>query len=68
MNRGSACRSGAGGRACQRFNEAPIHESGKWRGSKRSRRPVARFNEAPIHESGKYRPKRERTLRVRPLQ
>ena len=37
-----------------RFNEAPIHESGKFRRSV----PIAGqrhcFNEAPIHESGKY--------------
>ena len=38
-----------------RFNEAPIHESGK---CQRGNRPAAsnpRFNEAPIHESGKSR-------------
>ena len=36
------------------FNEAPIHESGKWLATRaRNRRPVPRFNEAPIHESGK---------------
>ena len=39
-----------------RFNEAPIHESGKL-----LRRAVTSFtsdcfNEAPIHESGKFRP------------
>ena len=36
-----------------RFNEAPIHESGKYPpdAPPRSRRPG--FNEAPIHESGK---------------
>ena len=37
-----------------RFNEAPIHESGKFADD--SGRPTATtgFNEAPIHESGKY--------------
>ena len=42
------------------FNEAPIHESGKWRGStRRGPRSASRFNEAPIHESGKS-PRNER--------
>ena len=36
------------------FNEAPIHESGKY--TRPGRPPCGRnsFNEAPIHESGKY--------------
>ena len=53
MNRGSApvCDASASGR--MRFNEAPIHESGKC--SRPSPNPTMRirFNEAPIHESGK---------------
>ena len=55
MNRGSyATPAPSGRRWLQRFNEAPIHESGK------SSRPgigwsgTSRFNEAPIHESGKF--------------
>ena len=38
----------------KRFNEAPIHESGKcWPPRWRPRRSRS-FNEAPIHESGKF--------------
>ena len=37
----------------QRFNEAPIHESGKGRTLIRARCVASGFNEAPIHESGK---------------
>ena len=53
MNRGS----GLGRRlllqqpAC--FNEAPIHESGKFRAHLAATSRMRRFNEAPIHESGK---------------
>ena len=36
-----------------RFNEAPIHESGKWRTGRHDQAGRTRFNEAPIHESGK---------------
>ena len=36
-----------------RFNEAPIHESGKFSSLERGNTGNARFNEAPIHESGK---------------
>ena len=39
-----------------RFNEAPIHESGKWKASQPPLAPDSRFNEAPIHESGKWSP------------
>ena len=35
------------------FNEAPIHESGKYQSRQRGDGPRRRFNEAPIHESGK---------------
>ena len=53
MNRGSrARRAGRLGRVV-RFNEAPIHESGKSRRSGPSSRRGDCFNEAPIHESGK---------------
>ena len=37
-----------------RFNEAPIHESGKFPARVAATGPVAGFNEAPIHESGKF--------------
>ena len=54
MNRGStACIARRPGRACP-FNEAPIHESGKFALHLASRPQPATFNEAPIHESGKY--------------
>ena len=53
MNRGSRsnacrCRSNA-----LPFNEAPIHESGKYRQAHATLQANAPFNEAPIHESGK---------------
>ena len=54
MNRGSATRAGAGARPRRRFNEAPIHESGKSAATPRSGAWPRRFNEAPIHESGKF--------------
>ena len=37
-----------------RFNEAPIHESGKCACARRGDRARRSFNEAPIHESGKF--------------
>ena len=54
MNRGSrrSQPTSSGNRWC--FNEAPIHESGKWRTSASLRVPSSGFNEAPIHESGKW--------------
>ena len=43
------------------FNEAPIHESGKWQSPPDDQICFCRFNEAPIHESGKCGcPKRRR--------
>ena len=54
MNRGSCASGRAGGSGTPRFNEAPIHESGK---SSVFCLHIAveyrSFNEAPIHESGK---------------
>ena len=54
MNRGSSAFANGLPSGGLRFNEAPIHESGKWAAT---RRPAPysgrRFNEAPIHESGK---------------
>ena len=53
MNRGSAlARSLRETKDC-RFNEAPIHESGKSLRGSVSRIGSLCFNEAPIHESGK---------------
>ena len=40
--------------ASTRFNEAPIHESGKSGRLRKSIRAHRGFNEAPIHESGKW--------------
>ena len=53
MNRGSSTTVSSGFEKNFRFNEAPIHESGKWYVF--TPRPPGRpgFNEAPIHESGK---------------
>ena len=54
MNRGSAASARPILDGVQRFNEAPIHESGKFRRhADRDRTALGRFNEAPIHESGK---------------
>ena len=54
MNRGSPCQTPSTRYPCQRFNEAPIHESGKCpMRYRRLRRWPSCFNEAPIHESGK---------------
>ena len=54
MNRGSAIVAIELLGSEPRFNEAPIHESGKSAGcrGRPARRPG--FNEAPIHESGKF--------------
>ena len=54
MNRGSAAERGAVQGADGRFNEAPIHESGKSRRWSDWTITDSRFNEAPIHESGKW--------------
>ena len=56
MNRGSAVstNSNRSRPARNRFNEAPIHESGKSAWTMRGvPQGLPRFNEAPIHESGK---------------
>ena len=54
MNRGSRGRRPLlSSHAPTRFNEAPIHESGKSFRPADSLALSARFNEAPIHESGK---------------
>ena len=54
MNRGSTRSSRRAARAYCRFNEAPIHESGKWGKNRIGRPENSSFNEAPIHESGKW--------------
>ena len=53
MNRGSPLMTIASAMTVRRFNEAPIHESGKWTGTTILHSVGTRFNEAPIHESGK---------------
>ena len=55
MNRGSHTVGDHPRQRAMRFNEAPIHESGKFRKRLRCLVPIGRFNEAPIHESGKFR-------------
>ena len=54
MNRGSATRARAALLSGRCFNEAPIHESGKWARRGCDPRRHVGFNEAPIHESGKW--------------
>ena len=53
MNRGSRSNLALVNVAQQGFNEAPIHESGKWRPVRPPCQQASSFNEAPIHESGK---------------
>ena len=53
MNRGSRDFQTLRATPVYRFNEAPIHESGKCRFNSLSAYQVKCFNEAPIHESGK---------------
>ena len=53
MNRGSAPGSYGTHWPGPGFNEAPIHESGKYASASRRSARTAGFNEAPIHESGK---------------
>ena len=53
MNRGSETVLAAVHSLPARFNEAPIHESGKYPKVGSGAAGVPRFNEAPIHESGK---------------
>ena len=61
MNRGSLGPASHPVTVLRRFNEAPIHESGKYRSQGCHLLATARFNEAPIHESGKWRPKQQWT-------
>ena len=53
MNRGSSGRSCTLNPRPRSFNEAPIHESGKFREAASASLRTSGFNEAPIHESGK---------------
>ena len=56
MNRGSAISRARADARSSSFNEAPIHESGKWASeASTAPPPCSAFNEAPIHESGKCR-------------
>ena len=55
MNRGSRHPQALADRHTFRFNEAPIHESGKSDQATQAITAQAGFNEAPIHESGKLR-------------
>ena len=51
-----------------RFNEAPIHESGKSMALTAANSTESGFNEAPIHESGKCSEPKTIRLCRRPLQ
>ena len=53
MNRGSDTGHAQHLLSPARFNEAPIHESGKCPATADKPDPWPSFNEAPIHESGK---------------
>ena len=53
MNRGSTIALSSGAAINVGFNEAPIHESGKYATRDDGRDGQQGFNEAPIHESGK---------------
>ena len=53
MNRGSILALSTQQPNASRFNEAPIHESGKSRVEPAGTLRARGFNEAPIHESGK---------------
>ena len=55
MNRGSGESLCLHSDVLESFNEAPIHESGKYVRSGFEKRTGPGFNEAPIHESGKCR-------------
>ena len=54
MNRGSPVALQSQVSATLYFNEAPIHESGKWCRRRKCACISDHFNEAPIHESGKF--------------
>ena len=54
MNRGSVLTAQPLSIQGTSFNEAPIHESGKYAMQPRGQRLGQGFNEAPIHESGKW--------------
>ncbi len=53
MNRGSYLYRRGNREGSYRFNEAPIHESGKYQRGAGEGEDGRGFNEAPIHESGK---------------
>ena len=60
MNRGSRGCVARRRISARRFNEAPIHESGKSLFTPLFSHTVYSFNEAPIHESGKFGIRRAR--------
>ena len=62
MNRGSVSASHPVVQLVRPFNEAPIHESGKYGARTPPASWTAPFNEAPIHESGKFLRFRFRSL------
>ena len=68
MNRGSVQGSGRAASRLARFNEAPIHESGKCAKCTWAAGRISRFNEAPIHESGKWNSPSGSARTPRPLQ
>ena len=53
MNRGSSVETPSSKLIANGFNEAPIHESGKYERQRKEDAELKSFNEAPIHESGK---------------
>ena len=53
MNRGSGTENREETAMRETFNEAPIHESGKYACQRSLQAKQRPFNEAPIHESGK---------------
>ena len=65
MNRGSVASNDCEALPRMGFNEAPIHESGKYRLPAKDDPEEDRFNEAPIHESGKFPSSEFRLLRTR---
>ena len=68
MNRGSALVLSGRLGPLKRFNEAPIHESGKSIVARQASAARNGFNEAPIHESGKFHVKTMRRSASAPLQ
>ena len=68
MNRGSDSVRASNQGWYFRFNEAPIHESGKCAAHFPQTPQLRGFNEAPIHESGKSDGQRIQLTKVAGLQ